>query len=347
MSCPRDHRGGFCWAHNRHGCVETTVMGDLRHPALDQAWPRRTGRQRRAGHRVPGAVRSQPGHSVLERGGPLVIIGGHEDKDRDSVILRRVVELAGGRAARIVVVPTASEIPGSAAKPYEWSLSRLGAADVQVLDLESRASAMDPAWWQRLARVTAVFFTGGDQLRITSTLGGSAFHRALVARHRAGMVVAGTSAGASMMTDTMIVEGAADRSPTRNTVHLAVGMGLMPGAVVDQHFSERGRIGRLLSALAQNPAVLGVGIDENTAIEVDFAARRFAVLGVGTVTVLDGQQVADTNASESRPQEPLTLTNVRLHVLAPGWAFLWEARRPVGPDQLSEPASSDGRTKQS
>ena len=229
------------------------------------------------------------------------------------------------------MVPTASDTPRAAGRPYVEVLSRLGAHTIEVLKLRSRAQAMDPSWPAKLARATAVFFTGGDQLRITSTLGGSWFHRALAARQRAGLVVAGTSAGASMMTDTMIVEGAADQSPTRNTVHLAVGMGLWPGAVVDQHFSERGRIGRLLSAVAQNPAVLGVGIDENTAIEVDFGDRCFKVLGKGTVTVLDGWGAGETNASESRPQEPLALTAVQLHVLAPTWAFRWAERQPVAP----------------
>lgn len=278
----------------------------------------------RVAHRSPSARGSR-------YGGSLVIIGGHEDKDRSAVILRRVLALAGGPAARIAVVPTASETPRAVGRPYVEVLSRLGAQAIEVLKLDSRAQAMDPRWPAKLAGATAVFFTGGDQLRITSTLGGSWFHRALAARQRAGLVVAGTSAGASMMTDTMIVEGAADQSPTRNTVHLAVGMGLWPGAVVDQHFSERGRIGRLLSAVAQNPSVLGVGIDENTAIEVDFADQCFKVLGEGTVTVLDGWGAGETNASESRPQEPLALTGVQLHVLAPAWAFRWSERRPVAP----------------
>ena len=296
-------------------------MSDLTVPRTLSSWPRRvlTPQQRArvpAGRRVPG---------------PLVIIGGHEDKEQAAVILRRVLALAGRRAARIAVVPTASETPSAAGRPYVDVLTRLGAASVEVLALDTRTQAMEGSWPAKLAGLTAVFFTGGDQLRITSTLGGSLFHRALVARQRAGLVVAGTSAGASMMTDTMIVEGAADQSPTRNTVHLAVGMGLWPGAVVDQHFSERGRIGRLLSAVAQNPAVLGVGIDENTAIEVDFRDRCFKVLGAATVTVLDGWRIADTNASESRPQEPLALTDARLHVLAPGWAFRWAARQPVPP----------------
>jgi cyanophycinase len=278
--------------------------------------------------------------------GPLVIIGGHEDKDGDRAILRRLVLLAGGPAARVLVVPTASETPAAAGAAYHKALTALGVREVQVLKLDTRGDAMGEGWVVALDRATAVFFTGGDQLRITSTLGGTPFHAAVAERHRRGLVVAGTSAGASMMTDTMIVEGAADESPTRNTVHLAVGMGLWPGAVVDQHFSERGRIGRLLSALAQNPAVLGVGIDENTAVEVDFGSQCFSVLGEGTVTVLDGRGVDATNASESTPQQPLALTHVFLHVLAPGWAFLWQDRQPVAPAER-RPSRSDGGTEHS
>ncbi|MDA8198458.1 MAG: cyanophycinase [Thermaerobacter sp.] len=314
------------WAHKHPAAVKTSSMSDVKvaqqsyrsHRSYDlHGWPE-------------GSCRQEPAPRSRHPGS-LVIIGGHEDKERPAIILSRVLALAGGAAARIAVVPTASDTPRAAGRPYVEVLSRLGAHTIEVLKLRSRAQAMDPSWPAKLARATAVFFTGGDQLRITSTLGGSWFHRALAARQRAGLVVAGTSAGASMMTDTMIVEGAADQSPTRNTVHLAVGMGLWPGAVVDQHFSERGRIGRLLSAVAQNPAVLGVGIDENTAIEVDFGDRCFKVLGKGTVTVLDGWGAGETNASESRPQEPLALTAVQLHVLAPTWAFRWAERQPVAP----------------
>jgi cyanophycinase len=266
--------------------------------------------------------------------GRLVIIGGGEDKEGRADILSRVVECAGGASAVIGVVPTASRTENEVGRVYEKVFGRLGARSVRSIPLARREQADDPELIRSLGDLTAVFFTGGDQLRITSTLGGTRFHHWLVGESRRGLVVAGTSAGASMMTDTMIVEGDSERAPTLNTVRLAAGMGFWAGAVVDQHFTQRGRIGRLLAALAENPAVLGVGLDENTAIEVDFNAGAFTVLGERTVTVLDGRPVRATNASESRPGEPLALTYVTLHVLPRGWRFDWERRRPL-------PASAD------
>jgi cyanophycinase len=261
--------------------------------------------------------------------GPLVIIGGHEQKGRKPVILERLVHLAGGREAVVGLVPTASGQPGAAVDDYRQAFRALGVKAVPVLRLDTRADAEDPGVMVTLDSLSALFFTGGDQLRITSTLGGTTFHRRLRDAHRRGLVVAGTSAGASMMSDTMIVGGDADEAPTRNTVQLAVGMGFWPGTVIDQHFSQRGRIGRLLSALAQNPAVLAIGIDEDTAVEVDFRRQVFRVCGHATVTVLDGRAIVGTNASESRPLEPLMLSHVLLHVLPAGWEYSWKTREPA------------------
>jgi cyanophycinase len=275
-------------------------------------------------------------HGVL---GPLVMIGGHEQKQRPAIVLSHLVRLAGGVEAHIGVVPTASEDPDAAARPYREAFLGLGARTVRVLNLASRGDAEDPAAAAALDELSAVFFTGGDQLRITSTLGGTRFHYALRAAHQRGLVVAGTSAGASMMSDTMIVGGDAERAPTRNTVHLAVGMGFWSGVVVDQHFSQRGRLGRLLAALAQNPAVLGVGIDEDTAIVVDLVRRRFTVHGQATVSVLDGEPVRHTNASETRSEQPLVLSPVTLHVLPAGWGYSWSTRRPCRILSAEEDAS--------
>ncbi|MCL8208351.1 MAG: cyanophycinase [Actinomycetia bacterium] len=271
--------------------------------------------------------------------GPLLIVGGHEDKAGEAAVLRRLVALAGGTRAVVGVVPTASADESRAVATYVDAFERLGAARVEPLFVRSRWEAVAD-WDRRAGAVTAVFFTGGDQLRITSTLGGTRFHAWLRARHREGLVIAGTSAGASMMSDVMIVEGDAAHTPTLNTVRLAVGMGFWPGVVIDQHFSQRGRIGRLLSALAQNPAVLGVGIDENTAVEVDFARRTFRVLGQACVTVLDGHGIRATNASESRPGQPLALTDVVLHVLPAPWEYSWANRTPREPE--AAPGTKEG-----
>jgi len=272
---------------------------------------------------------------VVGHQGRLIIIGGGEEKDGRAFILSRVVEAAGGPGAAIGVIPTASDDADAALAGYRDVFRRLGAGEVRGINIADRTAADDPSAVAALDAVSAVFFTGGDQLRITSALGGTSFHHRLLERHREGLLVAGTSAGASMMTDTMIVEGEAERAPTLNTVHLARGMGFWSGAVVDQHFSQRGRIGRLLAALAQNPEVLGVGIDENTAIEVEFHTQTFRVVGARTVTVLDGRQIVETNASESRPEEPLAVTGVLLHVLPAGFVFDWALRRPKRVPELA------------
>ena len=277
---------------------------------------------------------------MAEHRGRLIIIGGREDQRGGARILSRVVELAGGGRGAIGIIPTASEADAQALRRYQDVFTRLGAENVRGIDLTDRRGADSPGAVSALDDLTAVFFTGGDQLRITSAIGGTAFHHRLLERHRDGLVVAGTSAGASMMTETMIVVGDAEEAPTLNTVHLAQGMGFWPDAVVDQHFSQRGRIGGLLAALAQNPEVLGVGIDENTAIEVDFHEKSFSVVGERTVMVLDGREITETNASESRPGEALAVAGVRLHVLPDGYRFDWVARRP---ERLKDPAAAGER----
>ncbi len=260
----------------------------------------------------------------------MIIIGGNEDKSSDGIILRRVANLTleSSREPSLGVVTTASQEGQAAFRQYRQVFSEFGVAEVRDLTVETRAGTGDPKILDGIRRSACLFFSGGDQLRITSVLGGTLFHHVLLEEHHRGLVVAGTSAGASMMSDTMIVMGDGEESPTKNTVHMAPGMGLWIGAVIDQHFSQRGRIGRLLSALAQNPGILGVGIDEDTAIEVRPHKHRLTVWGTRTVTLLDGSRVTDTNASESRADRPLAITGVRLHVLPQGYDFDLNERNP-------------------
>lgn len=232
------------------------------------------------------------------------------------------------RQPSIGVVATASQEGQAAFQQYFRLFRDLGIDEVIDLTVQDRADASRRDTVEPLEKISTLFFTGGDQLRITSVLGGTPFHRQVVQEHRQGLVIAGTSAGASMMSDTMIVGGEAEQSPTKNTVHMAPGMGLWTGAVIDQHFSQRGRIGRLLSALAQNPGILGVGLDEDTAIEVNLTDHHLQVWGSRTVTLLDGSHVQDTNASESRSDRPLAIAGVVLHVLPHGYGFDLHARRP-------------------
>lgn len=261
--------------------------------------------------------------------GPLVIIGGHEDKFRHPKILRRLVDLSRSYRSdgAMAIVTTASHQGALSFDTYQRAFSQVG-LEVFPLRIETRSEAELPQIREALGDASGVFFTGGDQLRITSVLGGTTFHRALWSWWQKGLVVAGTSAGASMMSRTMIMTGDAEASPARNTVNMAPGMGLWAEAVIDQHFSQRGRIGRLLSAVAQNPEMLGIGIDENTALIVELQDGRCRVVGEGTVLVLDGQESLLNNASETLPDQALAFSQVRLHVLPEGYGMELASRAP-------------------
>lgn len=259
--------------------------------------------------------------------GRLVIIGGAEDKEQHCTILRRVVELAGGRDARLLVLTAATHHPEQVGDEYRQVFYRLGAAEVGVLDVATRLQADDRMLARLLRSASGIFFTGGDQLRITSILGGTELYHELQAACERGTVIAGTSAGASVMSRVMIVEGPGEQQPRPLAARLAPGLGLMADVVIDQHFAQRGRLGRLLAAVAQNPHILGIGIDENTAMLVD--GPQFTVIGAGTVSVLDGRHISFSNTSEASPADALALANVCLHVLPTGFCFDIQSRLPA------------------
>ncbi|MHB1702475.1 MAG: cyanophycinase [Acidobacteriaceae bacterium] len=273
--------------------------------------------------------------------GRLIIIGGHEDKDGSCEILREVVRLAGGRDSKLVVLTTASEAGEETGATYRRLFLDLGASTVETLHLNTRDEANRPSLLDVLEKATGVYFTGGDQLRITSTLGGTLADRLLHKIYEAGVVIAGTSAGASAMSSTMIVDGAADDSPSRSAVAMAPGMGLLDEVVIDQHFAQRGRIGRLLSAVAQNPHILGVGIDEDTAVVVEPDAT-FSVIGSQTVTVVDGHELEHSTATESDRDQALAMFRVVLHVLAKGYRYDLTGRKPLHGWRIQDPASTEG-----
>ena len=259
--------------------------------------------------------------------GYLILIGGAEDKSEECDILKRLVELCGMREACLTVITAATEKPAQVGKDYVRIFSRLGVKDVEAIDIKTRKEAQEEYIVNRIEKSTGIFFTGGDQLRITSLLGGSRVYRALNDAYKKGVVVCGTSAGASVMSDTMIVEGQGNEPPSGSGMNMAPGMGLLKEVVIDQHFAQRGRIGRLLTAIAYNPYILGVGIDEDTAILINPEAV-FTVEGSGTVTVIDGSDIDYTNVSELAPGEPLALFNARVHVLSPGTSFDLYSRLP-------------------
>jgi cyanophycinase len=261
--------------------------------------------------------------------GPLVAIGGHEDKTGDRVILRAVAErLRGGR---LVLATIASHEPEGYLESYREAFADLGVTDLVELYVNDRGETHDDEKLSLLDGVGGVFFSGGDQLRIASQIGDTPIEQRVRAIHAAGGVVAGTSAGASVMSETMLVGGASSESHRIGDLRMAPGLGLIRDAIIDQHFAERGRIGRLLGAVAHNPRILGVGIDEDTAILVE--GERFSVLGSGAVYVVDAEEVTQSNIAEAKSACALSLHDVRLHVLASGDSFDLVQRAPLGPER--------------
>jgi cyanophycinase len=265
----------------------------------------------------------------VERPGPLVIIGGGEDREEEAAVLREFVRLAGGAGARVLVIAVASERQAQLAGVYTELFRRLGAAEVRALGIAHRERANSQVAEEAVARSTGVFFTGGSQLRITRLLGGTLLDRALHRRHRSGLVLGGTSAGASMMSAVMITGDAPAAPPRGGAVQLGRGMEFLPGVLIDQHFEERGRLRRLITAVAQNPHDLGLGIDEDTAVVV--RRGRFEVFGSGTVTVVDASDLTYTNLHDSDRSRPLTICGVKIHILSAGDRFDLEGRAPVLP----------------
>jgi len=258
--------------------------------------------------------------------GRLLIIGGAEDKCCGAGVLERFAEMCGGGRARIVVITTATGRPGQVLAEYEQVFRKLGVRHVQELPISGRADADGPAAAAALDGATGVFLSGGDQSRL-QTLVGSRINDQLSQRLADGLVVAGTSAGATALGRTMILGGNGAEVATA-AVRTAPGLGLMPRMLIDMHFGERGRLPRLLSAVALEPDRLGVGIDENTAICV--RKDRFEVLGTGVVSVVDAERATVVHAAPD--SDPITLFDVRLHLLPAGCVFDLAGRAPaIGP----------------
>lgn len=252
--------------------------------------------------------------------GNLIIIGGAEDKYGESKVLKRVVEIVGNNNANLVVLTTATEKPEDVGAEYKKIFERLGVAKVEILNINTRDDANDDNNVEKIRGSTGIFLTGGDQLRITSILGGTRVYSAVQEAYYRGVAIIGTSAGASAMSNTMIVNGT-DNDPARKcTLKMAPGLGLLEDAIVDQHFAQRGRIGRLLCGVAENPFMLGIGVDEDTAIRV-YPDAHFEVFGTNAVTIIDGISIKSSNVSELKPDEILAITNITLHVLPEGYGY--------------------------
>ena len=264
--------------------------------------------------------------------GTVIVIGGAEDKVRDRVILNRFVALAGGSDAVIAVISTASSLGLEAGERYKGVFSELGVKQIRPLHAVTRAQSNDESVARAVRDASGIFLTGGNQLRLSSTIGGTRLAEAILERFREGAVVAGTSAGASAMSSHMIAFGASGATPKQRMATIAAGLGVLPGVIVDQHFQQRNRLGRLLSLIAQNPSLLGLGVDEDTAGVVG-PDHIMEVIGRGSITVVDGSQ-SETDAWEIHGHRPLMISGVVLHSLPAGYRFDLRHRERVASPSL-------------
>jgi cyanophycinase len=272
--------------------------------------------------------------------GALYVIGGAEDKLQKRTVLTSFVDACGGRAARIAVVPTASSLGHEIIDVYAALFTRLGAAEVFGVRPESRDQAADPALVESLGTANGIFMTGGNQLKLSAIVNGTPFGDAIKAAHRRGVVVGGTSAGASFQSSHMVAFGSGGATPKQRMTQLAAGLGLVEGCVIDQHFAQRNRYGRLLMVVAQSPNLLGIGVDEDTAAVIT-EGRYLGVLGRGAVTVIDGRDVT-SNAHNATRTRTLMISGARLHVLPEGARFdlvsrgLVDVSEQLHPDEAEE-----------
>jgi cyanophycinase len=261
---------------------------------------------------------------LRQRRGPLLAIGGAEDKFRDRVILSRFVEMSGGSSARIVVIPTASSLP-DAGHLYVTVFKELGARSADVLTVTTREDAGDDRLVDLIENSTGIFLTGGNQIRIAAMLGGTRVAAMLDRKNLEGTPVAGTSAGASVMSSVMIAGGRSGDTPRRQLARMSPGLGLVDSMIIDQHFRERNRVGRLVTMVSYNPGLLGLGIDEDTAAIIT-AEGLIEVIGRGSVLVVDGiNMMSDVYSGLDR--QPVTMSNVTIHFVAEGSCFSLEQRK--------------------
>jgi cyanophycinase len=251
--------------------------------------------------------------------GWIVPIGGAENKENDRHILERFVRVSGGTAADIVVIPTASRLNETGPR-YERIFKDLGASRVSVMDFDTRRDCQEAGRLERLDQATGIFFTGGNQLRLTTLLGGTPVAKLIRFRNANGVTVGGTSAGASILSEHMIAFGDEGSSVISGSVRLAPGLGLTNRFIIDQHFRQRDRLGRLITALAYNPFAVGIGLDEDTAAFIS-PDETLEIEGSGGVTVVDASEATFSNASDVDEGQPVCMLGLRLHILVAGATF--------------------------
>lgn len=262
--------------------------------------------------------------------GYIIPIGGAEEKLNNPEVLDRFVDVCGGKASRISIIPTASELEDTG-RIYEKLFRKLGVKHARVLPLETRDDCQSSEYLDYIDKSDGVFMTGGNQLRLSTTLGGTEVASCIRRRNATGMHVAGTSAGAAFMAEHMIAGGNEGSTPSPDMVTMAPGLGLTNKFVIDQHFRQRDRLGRLLTALAYNPFAVGIGLDEDTAAFIK-PDDDLEVVGSGGITVIDPVDLSYSSMDRARRGEPVSLIGVKLHILISGGRFEIESRTAIAED---------------
>jgi len=256
--------------------------------------------------------------------GYIIPIGGAEEKLHNPEILDRFVDICGGKGARIAIIPTASELADTG-RNYEKLFRKLGIKHARVLPIITREDCQNQRFLDYIDGSNGVFMTGGNQLRLSTTLGGTPVAQLIRRQSATGMHVAGTSAGAAFLPEHMIAGGAEGSTPSPDMVTLAPGLGLTNNFIIDQHFRQRDRIGRLLTALAYNPFAMGIGLDEDTAAFIR-PGDDLEVVGSGGITIIDPGELSHSSMDSARRGEPVSLINVKLHILISGGRFAIQSR---------------------
>ncbi len=285
--------------------------------------------------------RSHPNHDPVRS--ILVAIGGNEDKEKDLDILRQTVLLTKKKDPRIELIPTASNMPEETGAAYLAAFEKIHVKNVKVMDIRQREEADNPEYVERLKNADIIYFTGGDQLRITSILGGTPVLERIKSRYfNEECIIAGTSAGASAMTETMIFEGESSEALCKGKVQLTSGIGLITDVVIDSHFIKRGRFSRLMETVTTNPGVIGLGLGEDTGIIVRHGYLLEAI-GNGLIVVFDGQHIRYSNIYNIELGEAIAVENVCVHTLVKGHGYDLLKRKYITPLDVGGNVNEDPR----
>jgi cyanophycinase len=269
-----------------------------------------------------------------ETKGSLVAVGGGESTEitEDSLkIIEKFLELSGGiNKARIILMTVATDSPEDARQRYEEVFERLKFKNFEVVNIADRSESYEEPMLEKIKTATGLYFTGGNQLHVTALTGGTPLHNLILDKFSKGLTIGGTSAGAMMMSSVTLLSGTSDTAPRLSDLDVAPGMELLDRSIIDTHFSQRGRHGRLLSSVAHNPQIIGIGIDERTAIVVE--GDKFEVIGEGAVTVICAKNSMHTNLPYLKSDETISIFGVNFHVLSEGYKYDLVIREPIAPN---------------